>query len=64
VVWGGEYLMGLKNKANIKQYILDVLEVANSVVEESPHIEVQGMKDTRISIFAVAKLIMEADEKE
>jgi hypothetical protein len=47
----------------MKEYILCVLDTANTVIEETPHIKVSGMRDTRISTFAVAKMIIEADKK-
>ncbi len=46
----------------MKEYMLCVLDVANSVIEETPHIRVSGARDTRISTFAVAKMIIEADK--
>lgn len=46
----------------MKDYILTVLDIANDVVETTPHIKVSNARDTRISIFAVAKLIIEADK--
>lgn len=47
----------------MKEYILCVLDTANTVIEETPHIKVSSIRDTRISTFAVAKMIIEADKK-
>lgn len=47
----------------MKEYMLCVLDTANAVIEETPHIKVSGVRDTRISTFAVAKMIVEADKE-
>ena len=52
-----------KTIKEMKEYMLCVLDTANEVIEETPHIKVSGVRDTRISIFAVAKMIVEADKK-
>jgi hypothetical protein len=48
--------------AEMKDYILCVLDTANTVIEETPHIKVGTVRDIRISTFAVAKMIIEADK--
>jgi len=52
-----------KTIKEMEEYMLCVLDTANTVIEKTLHIKVSGVRDTRISIFAVAKMIIEADKK-
>jgi len=55
--------MNIKEKAEMTTYIISVLDIANDVLVETPHITAKGVKDTRIAILAICKLIIEADKK-